>query len=328
MPYPVVPDVPPFGGVKSQILQNAATGTANGTDFNVQGYATIVLLVAPDASYTGTVTFNASPDGATFTTIRGAKQTDGTLATSVVCSSGTATIWTFQLAGITAFRASIAGDNTNKVTVTGFVSNEPNLTPLAATITSTVLGAGSNIIGSANIVDSAGTNLLGVDSNHNAAVSVRVGTTPVPAGHGVAATAMRVELPTDGTGVVGLNAGSALVGGVNLVDSAGTNKAGVDAVHCVLVASGGTATTGITAGASGAAAVKASPGRLCRIIVTTLGTAVLNFYDNTNAATGTIIGSVPASAAAGTMYDVQLPGAVGIYAGGATNTPAVTVGYA
>lgn len=36
-------------------------------------------------------------------------------------------------------------------------------------------------------------------------------------GHGTAATALRVELPTDGTGVVGLNAGSALIG-----------KAGID----------------------------------------------------------------------------------------------------
>jgi hypothetical protein len=41
---------------------------------------------------------------------------------------------------------------------------------------------------------------------------MRVGTTAVPAGHGVAATALRVELPTDGSGVVGLNAGTNKIG--------------------------------------------------------------------------------------------------------------------
>ena len=37
-----------------------------------------------------------------------------------------------------------------------------------------------------------------------------------PVGHGTAAAAMRVELPTDGTGVVGLIAGSAIVGKVGI----------------------------------------------------------------------------------------------------------------
>lgn len=297
MAYPVVPDVPPFGGVKSQVLQNAATGTSNGTDFSVSGYATLVLLVKPDSSYTGTVTFNASPDGTTFTTIRGAKQTDGTLATSVVCSSGTATIWTFQLAGITAFRASIAGDNTNTVTVTGFVSNEPNLTPLAATITSTVLGTGSNTIGAANIVDSAGTNLAGVDASHNVLVKVNAA----------------------------LPAGTNLIGGANIIDSAGTNKVGVDAQHAMQVSDGGTATVVITASSAGA--VKASAGRLCRVLTTSAATAAVNIYDNTNAASGTIIATVPASTAVGTVFNVQAPAANGIYVGGGAGTPGLTVFY-
>lgn len=39
---------------------------------------------------------------------------------------------------------------------------------------------------------------------------------PIAQGHGLAATAIRVELPTDGTGVVGLAAGSAIVGQVSI----------------------------------------------------------------------------------------------------------------
>jgi len=51
----------------------------------------------------------------------------------------------------------------------------------------------------------------------------------VPVGSGAAATAMRVELPNDGTGKVGLNAGSALIGGVKLTDTGGTTNATVKA---------------------------------------------------------------------------------------------------
>ena len=316
MTIPVIPAVPPFGGVTSNTLQNAATGTANGTDMPVSGYATAVLMVAGDGSYSGTVSFQGSPDGTNFTAIRGTKQSDGTIATSVTVSGSTITIWTFQTAGLYSIRASITGDNTNKVTVTGFASNEPNLAPLAATITSTVLGAGSNLVGGVNVVDYGGTNQAAVDSNHNLASSMRVGTTPVPAGHGVAATALRVELPTDGTGQV------------KVVDSAGTNQVGVDSSHCLITAGGGTATVAVTAQTAGAAAVKAAPGRICRIIVTSTATALLNFYDNTNAASGTIIGSIPASTAIGTMFNPELPAAVGIYAGGTTSTPSCTVGYA
>jgi hypothetical protein len=208
--------------ITTQVLQSAANGTSNGADFDITGSATLQLLVSPAGSYTGTVTFNASPDGTNFDVIQGNQQGTSTLATSVTCSGNTLTIWTFQTSGLKTFRASIAGDSTTNhvVTVTAWASNVPNSAPLAATITSTVLAAGSNIIGKAKIVDTAGTNVLAVDSNNNAAVSMRVGTTPVPAGHGVAATAMRVELPTDGTGVVGLNAGTNTIG--NVVSVSGT----------------------------------------------------------------------------------------------------------
>jgi hypothetical protein len=48
-------------------------------------------------------------------------------------------------------------------------------------------------------------------------------------GHGTAAKALRVELPTDGSGVVGLNAGSNTIGGVKLVDTSGGNVGAIDA---------------------------------------------------------------------------------------------------
>lgn len=260
MTYPSIPDVPAFGGVVSQVMQNAATGTANGTDFDIKDYATVVVAVVPDASYDGTVTFNASPDGTTFDVIQGNQQGTSTLDTSVTCSSGTATIWTFQVAGLSTFRCSIAGDNTNKVTVTGTASNDPNNVPLAATISSTVLGAGTNIVGK-----------------------------------------------------------------VYQVDSGGTNVAGVDAAHNALVSDGGTGTIVVTASSS--AVIKAAAGRLCRILTTGTATATAFVYDSTNAASGTIIGSIPATTAIGTMINIQMPAAHGIYFGGASGTPGVTVSF-
>jgi hypothetical protein len=224
--------------------------------------ATTVLLVNP-TSYTGTITFYASPDGTTFVKIKGNQQDTTTIADNVANPGSTASIWTFQTAGLAKIRAVMSSSGGTSCTVTGYASPFPNSVPLGVTLSSAVLAAGS-----------------------------------------------------------------ALVGGVNVVDSAGTNKVGVDASHCLITAGGGTGTVAVTAQTAGAAAVKASAGRICRIIVTSTATALLNFYDNTNAASGTIIASIPASTAVGTMFNPELPAANGIYAGGTTNTPACTVGYA
>ena len=58
-------------------------------------------------------------------------------------------------------------------------------------------------------------------------------------GHGTAAGALRVELPTDGTGVVGLNAGSAIVGKVGIDQTTPGTTNGVQ-VNAALPAGGNT----------------------------------------------------------------------------------------
>jgi hypothetical protein len=91
--------------------------------------------------------------------------------------------------------------------------------------------------------------------------------------------------------------------------------------------SAGQFTSAHAAGAGGAGASSAVPGRLCRITVQTLGTVATVIYDNASAASGTALFTVPASPAVGTIYDVQMPAANGIYVGGATNTSGITVSY-
>lgn len=110
-----------------------------------------------------------------------------------------------------------------------------------------------------------------------------------------------------------------------LADSLGVNKVGVDAQHALQVSSGGTTAVSVASATPGA--VKSSAGRLCRVIITTLGTGSQVFYDNASAASGTILFATAASAPVGTIYDIQAPAVNGIYAAGAASTPVCTVLY-
>jgi hypothetical protein len=89
----------------------------------------------------------------------------------------------------------------------------------------------------------------------------------------------------------------------------------------------GGGTLAAVAAAAGTTAIKASAGRLCRVLVTTLGTAQLTFFNNASAASGTIIGIVPASVLAGTLINVDMPASLGITGDFLTNSPAVTVAF-
>jgi hypothetical protein len=73
--------------------------------------------------------------------------------------------------------------------------------------------------------------------------------------------------------------------------------------------------------------VKAGPGRLLKIIVSTVtATAVTTIYDNASAASGTILAVIPIAAAVGTVYDINLPALAGITVAGA-GTGALVIGY-
>lgn len=97
------------------------------------------------------------------------------------------------------------------------------------------------------------------------------------------------------------------------------------------VSRGGQYTSTHAAGATGAAAALEGPGRLCSVVVLTQGTAATVIYDNDDAASGTALFSVPASGttavAAGTVFNINMPVAAGIYCGGATNTSQVLISY-
>lgn len=76
-------------------------------------------------------------------------------------------------------------------------------------------------------------------------------------------------------------------------------------------------------------AIKASAGALWSVIVTALGIAAMTFYDNAAAASGTILLSIPANAAVGTIYNFPggAPAVNGIYADQLASAPNVTISY-
>lgn len=90
---------------------------------------------------------------------------------------------------------------------------------------------------------------------------------------------------------------------------------------------GGLNTTAVAAGTITDTVIKASAGRLARVLVTASGTAALNIYDNATTHSGTIICAIPASAPVGSIYDLRMPATNGITVGGALNTPGITASW-
>lgn len=90
----------------------------------------------------------------------------------------------------------------------------------------------------------------------------------------------------------------------------------------------GNGSAAIAAGHAADTAVSLYPGMLSRILVTTAGTNEMVIYDNNAAASGTIIGIVPASTARGTWIECMAPVNTGIYVAGNANNPGVSIFFA
>lgn len=93
------------------------------------------------------------------------------------------------------------------------------------------------------------------------------------------------------------------------------------------VTSGGSTATPIAVNTAADTVIKATPGRLCRVIVTTTAANPMQIFDNASAGSGALIGALPASPAIGTVYDFQTPAAAGITVKGSATNPAVIVTF-
>jgi hypothetical protein len=133
------------------------------------------------------------------------------------------------------------GDSTNGMLVNLGANNDVTVT---GTVTAN-LAAGSNNIGDVDVLS-----IAGGDNNIGNVDIVSVPSPLSTTGHGTAAAAHRVELPTDGTGVVGLNAGTNNIGDVDVLtvpsplSTAGNGTAAT--AHRVTIASDSTGVIGVT----------------------------------------------------------------------------------
>lgn len=99
------------------------------------------------------------------------------------------------------------------------------------------------------------------------------------------------------------------------------------------VTDGGRSTLAIAAATAGPIVVKAQPGELTRVLITTAGTtAPVIFYDNTSACSGTIIGYInntttDTSAVAGSVRTFMMRAANGITMCGGAASAGVTASY-
>lgn len=91
--------------------------------------------------------------------------------------------------------------------------------------------------------------------------------------------------------------------------------------------SGGVTTVAIASGTATDTVVKATPGRLCRVLVTTTNTNPMTIWDNASGHTGTIIGAFAASPTVGTVVSFEMPAANGITVQGNAANPAVTISF-
>jgi hypothetical protein len=113
-------------------------------------------------------------------------------------------------------------------------------------------------------------------------------------------------------------------GSITITATASPMAANIGVGTVFAVVSNGAVAAGTT---TAAGVIKAAPGFLSGALVTALGTAAISIYDHASAASGTVIGYVPANTAAGTFVPFNMPALLGITAGKVNNSPALTVAY-
>jgi hypothetical protein len=92
-----------------------------------------------------------------------------------------------------------------------------------------------------------------------------------------------------------------------------------------LASSGGQFRTFIASGSS-TTTLKVGIGRICRISVTTAGTASFSVFDNTSGS-GTVLFVSPATTTAGQVFDISLPAQVGLTIVNQVSGPAFCVSF-
>ena len=92
-------------------IQEAATATGNGLEFDVRGYATTVFQVY--GTFSGTITFEGSLDGTNWVAVRTENLNDGSIGTTATAAG----LYRLGSAGLGTVRARISVYTSGSITV-------------------------------------------------------------------------------------------------------------------------------------------------------------------------------------------------------------------
>lgn len=216
------------GATTAYVRLGDVTVAATTSDIPVQAGGAVGLTVGANThlaaiTASSTTTINLAGGAGLFTGTGGTSA--GGVANTVTLAAGTAAVGTIAVSGTVPVSGTVA------VSGTSAVSGTVGISAGAATIGALVANQSVNL--------------------------TQVAGATAATGHGVAATALRVELPTDGTGVVGLAAGVANVGSVvvssgTVVNNGGSvTLVGTSAISGTVAATQSGTWTGVTITPSG-----------------------------------------------------------------------------
>lgn len=242
----------------------AATITASTGTYEFITNGTSALTIRVSGTRTSmTAAVQGTNDDSTWTTLQLIPVGGGAIATSITANG----FWMVNSAGFTKVRLNVTAHTIGVgtgITVSMAGTNAPNATY--------VLNPQA-ISGPVGVIGTDGTSTLDCAADGSCESNLtRVAGAAIAQGNGTAATAIRVALPTDGTGVVGLIAGTANIGAVNPAAAA---TGGATAAHI------------LSAATTNSNSIKGSAGTLYTVhaLSTNAATAYLKFYNIATAPT-------------------------------------------
>ena len=191
----------------STTMQSAATGTGNGTNLNVQGYASATVQIS--GTFSATITFEISTDDSVWTAIPARPVGTGSAVSTTATAAG---VFCFNTAGFKSLRARISTYASGSVTAVGTTSVVSPIGTNEITIKGITPDVGNGTVGSATqrvtlasdgtgqVTIAAGSNTIGALTANQSVNLSQIAATTTATGNGVAsAGCQRVTIASDNT---------------------------------------------------------------------------------------------------------------------------------
>lgn len=179
-----------------------ATQTTSVTATNLDGYGNVMISI--NGTYgTATAVFEGSDDsGTTWYSVQASRDNTNVIENGYTSLTNTSQTWQINNPGFDSIRVRSTAVASGTVNVRMSASAAPGAAGANVAIGS-ALPAGTNLIGKVGIDQTTPgtTNLVALAANQSVNIAQVAGATAAT-GHGTASGALRVELPTDGTGVI------------------------------------------------------------------------------------------------------------------------------